>query len=61
MNDRVPAKSPMFGADRVSNGCIDAVVRNTAVWIEAQNLCLCCPGHHANFLTRYPPVESYGS
>jgi hypothetical protein len=51
----------MFGADRVSNGYIDAVVRNTAVWIEAQNLCLCCPGHHANFLTRYPPVESYGS
>ena len=35
---RVPAKSPMFDADWVSNGYIDAVVRNTAAWIEAQNV-----------------------
>jgi acetylornithine deacetylase/succinyl-diaminopimelate desuccinylase-like protein len=35
---RVPAKSPMFDADWAANGYIDAVVRNTAAWIEAQNV-----------------------
>ena len=35
---RIPAKSPMFDADWVSNGYIDTVVRNTAAWIESQNV-----------------------
>ncbi len=35
---RVPAKSPMFDADWAVNGYIDTVVRNTAAWIDAQNV-----------------------
>ncbi|HNV60280.1 MAG TPA: peptidase M20, partial [Rhodoferax sp.] len=35
---RVPAKSPMFDADWAANGYIDTVVRDTAAWIEAQNV-----------------------
>lgn len=35
---RIPAKSPMFDADWASGGYIDAVVRNTAQWIESQKV-----------------------
>ena len=34
----IPAKSPMFDADWAANGHLDAVVRNTASWIEAQKV-----------------------
>jgi acetylornithine deacetylase/succinyl-diaminopimelate desuccinylase-like protein len=35
---RIPAKSPLFDADWAANGHIDAVVRHTATWIEAQKV-----------------------
>jgi acetylornithine deacetylase/succinyl-diaminopimelate desuccinylase-like protein len=35
---RIPAKSPMFDADWVQHGYIDAVVRNAATWVEAQKI-----------------------
>lgn len=35
---RIPAKSPMFDADWATHGYLDTVVRNTAVWIEAQKV-----------------------
>ena len=35
---RIPAKSPMFDPDWAAHGHIDAVVRNTAQWIEAQKV-----------------------
>jgi hypothetical protein len=47
---RIPAKSPMFDADWEANGYLDAVVRNTAAWIEAQKVSglvlevICLPG-----------------
>jgi acetylornithine deacetylase/succinyl-diaminopimelate desuccinylase-like protein len=34
----IPAKSPMFDADWAQNGFIDAVVRNAAMWVEAQKV-----------------------
>jgi len=34
----IPAKSPLFDADWLSHGYLETVVRNTAHWIEAQNL-----------------------
>jgi acetylornithine deacetylase/succinyl-diaminopimelate desuccinylase-like protein len=34
----IPAKSPMFDAHWVENGCIDAVVRNAADWVLAQKV-----------------------
>ena len=47
---RIPAKSPMFDADWAAHGYIDAVVRQTATWIEAQKVSgltveiVCLPG-----------------
>ena len=38
----IPAKSPLFDADWAAHGLLDAVVRNTATWIEAQKV----PGLH---------------
>jgi acetylornithine deacetylase/succinyl-diaminopimelate desuccinylase-like protein len=35
---RIPAKSPLFDVDWAANGHIDAVVRHTATWIEAQKV-----------------------
>jgi acetylornithine deacetylase/succinyl-diaminopimelate desuccinylase-like protein len=35
---RIPAKSPAFDADWAAAGHIEAVVRNTAAWIEAQKV-----------------------
>ncbi len=35
---RIPAKSPMFDAQWSEAGLLDAVVRNTAQWIEAQKV-----------------------
>ncbi|MDH4450152.1 MAG: M20/M25/M40 family metallo-hydrolase [Rhodoferax sp.] len=35
---RIPAKSPMFDAQWSDAGLLDAVVRNTAQWIEAQKV-----------------------
>ena len=35
---RIPAKSPMFDADWETNGLLDTVARNVAVWIEAQKV-----------------------
>jgi len=35
---RIPAKSPMFDADWQAHGYLDAVVRNTATWIESQKV-----------------------
>ena len=34
----IPAKSPIFDADWLAHGYLEAVVRNTAQWIEAQKL-----------------------
>ncbi len=34
----IPAKSPMFDADWVEHGFIDAVVGNAAAWMEAQKI-----------------------
>ncbi len=34
----IPAKSPMFDDQWAQHGYIDTVVRNTAAWIEAQNV-----------------------
>ncbi len=35
---RIPAKSPMFDTEWQAHGYLDAVVRNTAAWIESQNV-----------------------
>ncbi len=35
---RIPAKSPMFDTDWETNGLLDTVARNVAVWIEAQKV-----------------------